>query len=359
MGIKDLFAIIKDAHVPARKLSFETYRGKRIGIDAAIWLNRFGKSSKTDWVNGFLLGLCALRKYDIRPVFIYDGEESLPFKDNERAARRETINRQKTRLERLKFYEANFDQLGDKNEIIALFTPAQRKQHANQPLSEYDIRSFMLDRIDKLELSTIDIGPEYVEISKRLLEIIGIPYIQATGEAEPCAARLCGIDYIDAVMTEDSDAFAHGCSTVLCFKDNKIISETFIEYRLDDILKTLDMSFARFQDLCILLSCDYNQRVKGYPPDGKKYKKPASIGKVGALCIMQHVHTLEDAAAFGYLENIEDLQIDTCRQLFSADMHGTLPDINPRPCQFDQLWAFMETHVEYLNQHYIQSCLSM
>ena len=48
-----------------------------------------------------------------------------------------------------------------------------------------------------------------------LLDCLGVSWVQAVGEAESAAAKLNAQGKVDAVITDDSDAFCYGAVTVL------------------------------------------------------------------------------------------------------------------------------------------------
>lgn len=62
-----------------------------------------------------------------------------------------------------------------------------------------------------------------------MLECLGVPWVQAAGEAEAMCAYLNLNGYVDACITNDGDAFLYGAQTVyrnftmnikvLCFKE--------------------------------------------------------------------------------------------------------------------------------------------
>lgn len=47
-----------------------------------------------------------------------------------------------------------------------------------------------------------------------LLECLGIPWVQAAGEAEAMCAYLDASGYVDGCLTNDGDAFLYGAHTV-------------------------------------------------------------------------------------------------------------------------------------------------
>ena len=48
-----------------------------------------------------------------------------------------------------------------------------------------------------------------------MLDTLGVAWVQAVGEAESAAAKLNAEEKVDAVITDDSDAFCYGAVTVL------------------------------------------------------------------------------------------------------------------------------------------------
>ena len=48
-----------------------------------------------------------------------------------------------------------------------------------------------------------------------MLDALGVTWVQAVGEAESAAAKLNAEGKVDAVITDDSDAFCYGAATVL------------------------------------------------------------------------------------------------------------------------------------------------
>ena len=48
-----------------------------------------------------------------------------------------------------------------------------------------------------------------------MLDTLGVAWVQAVGEAEAAAAKLNAEGKVDAVVTDDSDAFCYGAVTVL------------------------------------------------------------------------------------------------------------------------------------------------
>ncbi|CAI9590298.1 unnamed protein product, partial [Staurois parvus] len=101
---------------------------------------------------------------------------------------------------------------------------------------------------------------------KKLLELLGVPVIQAPSEAEATCATLVKNGQAWGVVTEDMDALPFGCTRLI--RNLKADEKKNIEeYHLPDILSKLQMTQEQFVDMCILLGCDYTSKIKGL---GKK-----------------------------------------------------------------------------------------
>ena len=79
MGVKGLWRLILPT---GRRISIETLTGKRLAIDASIWLTQFIKANRDPETGavrpaahliGFLRRICKLLYHGIRPIFVFDG----------------------------------------------------------------------------------------------------------------------------------------------------------------------------------------------------------------------------------------------------------------------------------------------
>ncbi|XP_069790974.1 uncharacterized protein [Narcine bancroftii] len=97
---------------------------------------------------------------------------------------------------------------------------------------------------------------------QRLLTLLGVPYIEAPGEAEATCAALVKAGKVDCTATEDMDALPFGCTrlvrNVSARKDARVE-----EFSLPAILEALELTQEQFVDLCILMGCDYCEKIKG------------------------------------------------------------------------------------------------
>ncbi|KAM3604680.1 uncharacterized protein V6R79_014693 [Siganus canaliculatus] len=114
----------------------------------------------------------------------------------------------------------------------------------------------------------------------QLLKFLGVPVIQAPGDAEALCAQLVRDGTVDAVASEDMDTLPFGATNVIRHLNAKRDSEV-VEYSLPKLLETLHISHQEFVDLCILLGCDYCDKIAG-------------LGPKRALTLIQKHHTIED-----------------------------------------------------------------
>ncbi|KAJ1659497.1 DNA repair protein rad2 [Dispira simplex] len=78
MGVKGLWPLLEPA---ARPANLESLRGKRLAVDASIWIHQFVKALQDKegdplryaHLLGFLRRICKLLFYGIKPVFVFDG----------------------------------------------------------------------------------------------------------------------------------------------------------------------------------------------------------------------------------------------------------------------------------------------
>ena len=89
------------------------------------------------------------------------------------------------------------------------------------------------------------------------LKIEEVILVRATYEAEAMCARLVRDNLAQVCLTEDSDSLAFLCPrTIFHFrKENQCMVDLSI------ILQFLEMSPEKFQDFCILMGCDFSDRL--------------------------------------------------------------------------------------------------
>jgi hypothetical protein len=96
---------------------------------------------------------------------------------------------------------------------------------------------------------------------QELLTLFGVPYVIAPQEAEAQCAWMNHAGLVDAVITDDSDAFLFGALNVY---RNVFESKKYVEvYAADRIAAELGLDRARMAELALLLGSDYTEGVSG------------------------------------------------------------------------------------------------
>lgn len=118
-----------------------------------------------------------------------------------------------------------------------------------------------MDDEEKIKLSkkTFSLKEEDVINAKILLDLLGIPYINALEEADVMCAYLSNQGIVDGVCTEDMDILTFGGLTIY---RGLLGNNNIMEINLDAVLDGLKLTYEKFVSLCILLGCDYCKGIK-------------------------------------------------------------------------------------------------
>tara|TARA_B110000208_G_scaffold189674_1_gene251751 strand:+ start:3168 stop:4241 length:1074 start_codon:yes stop_codon:yes gene_type:complete len=231
MGIKNLNNFLKKKNL-CIKTHLSKYKKHIIAVDANVYLYKYLYGNKNH-INGLFFMINKLKKYKIKPVFIFDGkppDEKL-----------QTITVRKLQKKKKQMTIAKLE-----NEI-------------NSSYIDSDI--FLLKKkLKNLQKQVIYITDEVINDSKKLFDVMGIGYIEADCEAEHYCSKLCRLGLVNAVLSEDTDTIACGSNIVLREFSNK--SDYVLEYNLNTILYELDVNYKSFIDICILMGNDYNNKIK-------------------------------------------------------------------------------------------------
>ncbi|KAL7271630.1 Elongation of fatty acids protein 2 [Rhizina undulata] len=189
------------------------------------------------------------------------------------------------------------------------------------------------EEIEKFSRRTVRVTKEHNADCKKLLKLMGIPYIEAPCEAEAQCAALANAGKVFAAASEDMDT--------LCFNAPILLRHlTFSEQRKDPIqeihlekaLQGLGFTKEQFIDLCILLGCDYCDTIP-------------KVGPTTALKLIREHKSIEKA-----VESLSpkyavpaDWPYNDARELFHK------PDvIDPKDCDFKWEVPDVEGLVKYL-----------
>lgn len=185
-----------------------------------------------------------------------------------------------------------------------------RREEAQKQMDSLKDEGTIAD-VMKYEKRLVRVSREQNDEAKKLLELMGIPYVNAPGEAEAQCAELARGGKVFAAASEDMDT--------LCYEPPYLLRHlTFAEARkmpidqitYKDAIAGLDMTKEQFIDMCILLGCDYCETIRGVGPVTayKLIKEHGSLDK-----IVEYIENNPDKTKFKVPEN---WPYDEARQLF-------------------------------------------
>ena len=116
-----------------------------------------------------------------------------------------------------------------------------------------------------------------------MLRLMGIPVIQAPGEAQAQCSYMNKLGKVDAVCTEDTDCLAFGATTMVRDVNNK--KQPLTEINRSKAMEDLNLTDDEFIDMCILCGCDYASKIEG-------------IGPVKAYKFIKQFHSIQNILDF-------------------------------------------------------------
>ena len=197
MGIKGLSKYLAE-HVPnsIQQRSLCDLFGQTIAVDTNYYMYKYTIST-TDFLTKFGNQYEHLRRYGIKPVYVFDGKPPC-----------------------------------EKQTMI------DKRKKANQK-------------------KNVSITHEHLKQLKNYFKQNNIVYLECTAEADFICSKLSQENMIDGCISDDMDFLALGCKRL--YRDYYQNSADIVEYRLDEILKVY--SHKQFIDICIFLGCDYCERI--------------------------------------------------------------------------------------------------
>lgn len=191
------------------------------------------------------------------------------------------------------------------------------------------------EEISKFERRTVKVTRQQNEEAKRLLKLMGIPYINAPGEAEAQCAALAKAEKVYAAASEDMDTLTFGTPILLRYltaMESKGLPITEIDSKI--VLASLELTHDEFIDMCILIGCDYLDSIKGIGPTTAYdlIKKHKNIETILEVLKQKNKHKVP-----------EDWPYEAARELFKN------PDVID-PAEIDLKWTppDIEGLVEFL-----------
>ena len=233
MGISNLLKILESIQT-SRHLSY--YKGKKVAVDGYCWLHKsiyliseqiFHNPHSKRYLKYLNKRVEQLLRFNIIPIIVFDGDklQMKKIEEEERQKRRNEVTMESLKL----------------------------------------IRKGMEKEAQSKRLEGIDINPQMAYEFIKLLKQKGIEYYVAPYEADIQLAYLDKINYVDCIITEDSDLLALGCKKVLYKLD--LDTNIGFEIEIKNLKKCSKYDFSNFDSdkfltFCILSGCDYF-KVKG------------------------------------------------------------------------------------------------
>jgi flap endonuclease-1 len=307
MGVNLTPIIIK------RTLSLGDLRGKSLAVDANNYLYQFLALIRTrdgtplkdreGNVTSHLAGLMfrstrLIHDYRIKLVFVFDGK---PPKQKEQEISKRRLRREKTLIE--------YKRALEKGDLATAWSKAVMTSRLSTPL---------------------------IEDAKRVLWLLGIPFVQAPSEAEAQTAYMAKKGDVWAASSKDYDSLLFGAPRLLRYLTiygrefypskgtSKPLKPELME--LEKILTHNGITRQQLIDVAILVGTDFNQGVKG-------------IGPKTALKLIKKYGTIENLPA--ETKSLLAGNLDETRTIFLQPSVTEDYSLNYRELQEEALYRFL------------------
>ena len=237
MGIKNLLKFLSNYDGILKEINDDDFKKEKIAIDISIILYKViiairntgaDLTNKKGDVVSHILGLfnktIYLLKKNIIPIYVFDGKAP-ELKSKVIQERKEIKKKAWEKLETLT----------NEEEKIKYFK------------------------------RTVSISWKQLDECKELLDIMGIPYIEAPEEADAQCSWLVKNGFASGVLTEDMDILTFGSNRI--YRNLGSYKKNTLEINLSDILEKINLNYDQFIELCILFGCDYCERIKDITPN--------------------------------------------------------------------------------------------
>lgn len=318
MGIDSFNPLLRELQIPAMgTLPLTSLHGRRLAIDGHNWMySRLASVKGTmvkklsveelqvgvdrgqllkEWIDACLQFCVTLMAYGITPLWIFDGEHP-PDK----------INTKKKRVDKKQAAVTELNQL---------------REQVEQLPNQLQIDAQTIQRMKTLMGQDTRIYRDEQEVLRSTLEGIGLPCFRAVGEAEQLCAMMCLDGIAAAVFSNDTDNLCYGAPLMVTGFANPVYDPNtgskvhhFDYCYLPAVLQGLQMDMVTFREMCILLGCDYNNKIPG-------------VGKKTAHKLITQHRTI-DRIAEATTYDVRCLRAPRCRWLF---MYRPYQDVLTRP----------------------------
>ena len=286
MGIKSLSTFLRKKYPEIfEEVHLSSYRYKKVAIDISNHLCRLKASCGEDrWLSALIGMIACLRRYDIHCVFVYD-TGAPPEKDDEKKKR---IAEREKRDSTLFALEEALEEY-HRTQTISQILIDYYNEKVNKKSSGKSTRRLLGKPRDGIDMNFVErcirtarsqifhVSKADFALTKKLFDVLKIPYFDAPLEAETLAADMCKTGLVDGVLSEDTDILAYGAPKMLTKLST--VSNSCIQLKHADILNNMGLDYKEFVDFCIMCGTDYNNNIPGIGP-GKAYKHITTHGSI-------------------------------------------------------------------------------
>nr|GEV69359.1 exonuclease 1 [Tanacetum cinerariifolium] len=295
MGIKDLLKFMKPYVEP---IHIKKYAGKRVGIDAYSWLHKGAYScsmelslnmegdKKFQYLNYCMHRINLLRHHNISPVLVFDGC-NIPCK---------AVTEQ----------------------------DRHSKRKGNHDLAMAKLEEGNINAATEMFQRAVSITPSMAHQLIQILKSENIEFVVAPYEADAQLAYLSSLEEdkggIAAVISEDSDLLAYGCSSVVFKMDRYGNGEEIVINTVFDSVERVP-SFRHFDKdlfigMCVLAGCDFLPSVPGI-----------GIGKAHALVTKyRNIDRILSVLKYEKGNLMPEEYIKSFKEAFAVFQHATIYD---------------------------------
>ncbi|CAH7665753.1 PIN domain-like protein [Phakopsora pachyrhizi] len=241
MGIKGLTALINDIAPKAIDQSdIKTLFGRKVAIDASMSIYQF---------------LIAVRQQDGQQLMNEAGETT----SHLMGLFYRTIRMVENGIKPAYVFDGKPPQM--KAGVLA--KRLERRTEAKEEGEEAK-ETGTVEELDKLSRRTVKVTKEHNEECRKLLTLMGIPWVVAPSEAEAQCAELCRGGLVYGAGSEDMDTLTFGSPVLLrhlTFSEARKLPIHTVN--LEKVLTGLELTMDQFIEFCILCGCDYVDPLRG------------------------------------------------------------------------------------------------
>ncbi len=231
MGIKNLLKLINMYPDLIVEKEFSEYKNKKIAIDISILLYQVvisvrntgsdlmnSKGEITSHILGLFNKTIKLLENKIIPIYVFDGKppelkkKVLDMRKSIRKKAEEKMSNAETEEEKIKYFKRS-----------------------------------------------VSISKKQLDECRGLLDMMGVPYVNAPQEADSQCAWLAKSGLVDAVLTEDMDILTFGSPKIV--KNLTSVRKNPVEIDLLNLKDKFGWTQEQFIEICILLGCDYTDNL--------------------------------------------------------------------------------------------------